>query len=75
MIPRWKFNNLFEVYYYKKLINLKGMEDVPEIDQSYSRFIILLRLLATTILWDGDYGDDQIVCSDDDSVGNNSRFS
>ncbi|MCQ6307591.1 hypothetical protein, partial [Bacillus cereus] len=30
-----------EVYYYKKLCHLKGMEDVPEIDSPYHDLLIL----------------------------------
>ena len=59
-----------EVYYYKKLSHLKGMEDVPEIDSPYHDLLILYAVGQLQFM-DGDYGDRPIVCADMNSVGNN----
>ncbi|MGQ7114511.1 hypothetical protein ACUOFC_52670, partial [Escherichia sp. TWPC-MK] len=43
-----------EVYYYKKLSHLKGMEDVPEIDSPYHDLLILYAVGQLQFM-DGDY--------------------
>ncbi|UYX53358.1 hypothetical protein M3Y14_04175 [Bacillus thuringiensis] len=45
-----------EVYYYKKLCHLKGMDDVPEIDSPYHDLLILYAVGQLQFM-DGDYGD------------------
>ena len=45
-----------EVYYYKKLCHLKGMEDIPEIDSPYHDLLILYAVGQLQFM-DGDYAD------------------
>ncbi|WP_420973743.1 hypothetical protein [Bacillus thuringiensis] len=45
-----------EIYYYKKLCHLKGMEDVPEIDSPYHDLLILYAVGQLQFM-DGDYAD------------------